>query len=300
MYPFKDITAQRRALIDETLKSLIQLEGFDEDRLPEAMNYAILGGGKRVRPLLVMGAADLFDLSPEHSVRAGCAIEMLHAYSLAHDDLPAMDDSDLRRGRASVHKQFDEATSILAGDALQAFVFEVMADQRTHPEAQVRVDLCLSMAKAAGYQGMAGGQMLDLMAETMPALDLPTTRRLQARKTGAIIAFSLEAGATLGGASADQKAALAIYADNLGLTFQITDDLLDVESDAATLGKPIGQDAEAGKVTFISHYGIEGARAEAKRLTDEAKAALGDERLFDATKTAYLLHMADYVLNRSH
>ncbi|HEX6093980.1 MAG TPA: polyprenyl synthetase family protein, partial [Dongiaceae bacterium] len=200
-----------------------------ERRVVEAMRYAVMGGGKRIRPFLVRHSAKLFDVADASALRVAAAIEMLHCYSLAHDDLPAMDDADLRRGRPSVHRQFDEATSILAGDGLLTMAFEVLADPATHANPLVRSELVLALAKAGGAAGMVGGQMIDLEAENAQ-LDLPAITRLQALKTGAIIEFSCIAGPILGQAPADAQRALRDYARDLGLAFQIADDLLDIES----------------------------------------------------------------------
>lgn len=246
-------------------------------RLAEAMRYAVLGGGKRFRPFLVLESARLFGLLPEMAVNAAAAIELVHCYSLVHDDLPAMDDDDMRRGRPTVHVAFDEATAILAGDALLTFAFEVVADSRTHPDAQVRCQLALALARAAGPAGMVGGQQLDLEAEKLPrkgAEDLNRVRDIQERKTGALIAISAEAGAILASAPEDDRRALASYGRALGAAFQIADDLLDVEGAAATVGKATGKDAAAGKATYVSALGIDGAKQQLRRLQDEAAAVL--------------------------
>jgi farnesyl diphosphate synthase len=245
-----------------------------EARLWEAMRYATLGGGKRLRAYLAVEGAAMFGVARERGLRAGAAVECLHAYSLVHDDLPAMDDDDLRRGKATTHKAYDDATAILAGDALQTLAFEILADPATHPDGAVRAGLCLALARAAGAPGMVGGQMIDIAAETAPApFDLDTVKRLQALKTGALIRFSAEAGAILGGDRA-ARAALARYAAHLGLAFQIRDDLLDVEGDAQALGKGVRKDAPAGKATFVSELGIDGARRAAEAEIGAAVAAL--------------------------
>jgi farnesyl diphosphate synthase len=208
------------------------------------------------------------------ALRTASAIEFVHAYSLIHDDLPAMDDDDLRRGKPSCHKQFDEATAILAGDALQALAFEVLAHDATHGDPAVRVALVAELAKAAGAHGMVGGQMLDLLAETTPELSIGTITRLQRLKTGALISFSCTAGAILGKAAEPLRAALAAYAHDLGLAFQIVDDLLDVEGNVVELGKATNKDAEAGKATFVSILGLERARAQAALLAQQSAAHL--------------------------
>lgn len=245
-----------------------------------AMRHAVLAGGKRFRPFLVMEAAALVGAAEEHAVHAGAALELVHCYSLVHDDLPAMDDDDLRRGQPTVHKAFDEATAILAGDALLTLAFDVMARETTHPDARVRAQLVLGLARASGLGGMAGGQMLDLEAEgrfsggRALALTDPEIRRLQAMKTGALIRFACEAGAMVAGARPEQGAALASYGAIVGLAFQIADDLIDLEGDAATAGKATGKDSGRGKGTLVSLNGAAWARAELDRLVAEAEAAL--------------------------
>jgi farnesyl diphosphate synthase len=255
------------------------------------MRYAALGGGKRLRPFLAVQSAALFDVAQEKALRVGTAIECLHCYSLVHDDLPAMDDDELRRGRPTVHRAFDEATAILAGDGLQAFGFEVLADVRTHDDAEVRSMLVLELAKAAGETGMVGGQMLDLMAEEKPFTSFTEIAAMQGKKTGALIRFSCEAGAILGGAD---RAALAKYGEAIGLAFQIADDVLDVESDAAELGKATQKDKGKGKATFVDLLGLEGAKREAARLTDDAIAAL----IGYGEKADLLREAARYVISR--
>jgi farnesyl diphosphate synthase len=241
-----------------------------EARVFEAMRYSSLGGGKRLRAFFVLASATLFKVSPTSALRVASAIEFVHAYSLIHDDLPAMDDDDLRRGKPSCHKQFDEATAILAGDALQALAFEVLAQEATHGDPAVRAALVSELAKAAGAQGMVGGQMLDLLAETEPDLSIGAITRLQRLKTGALISFSCTAGAILGKAAEPSRVALAAYAHDLGLAFQIVDDLLDVEGDPAELGKATQKDANAGKATFVSILGLERARSQAALLAQQA------------------------------
>jgi farnesyl diphosphate synthase len=246
----------------------------DESRVFEAMRYSSLGGGKRLRAFFVLAGATLFKVGALPALRTASAIEFLHAYSLIHDDLPAMDDDDLRRGKPSCHKQFDEATAILAGDALQALAFEVLAHEDTHGDAAVRAHLVGDLAKAAGAHGMVGGQMLDLLAESRPDLSIGAITRLQRLKTGALISFSCTAGAILGKASDPLRNALSAYAHDLGLAFQIVDDLLDIEGSAAELGKTPGKDAAAGKATFVSILGLERARAQADLLARQAAAHL--------------------------
>ena len=246
-----------------------------EARVFQAMRYASLGGGKRLRAFFVLAGATLFKVAALSALRTASAIEFVHAYSLIHDDLPAMDDDDLRRGKPSCHKQFDEATAILAGDALQALAFEVLAHEDTHGDPAVRAALVGELAKAAGAQGMVGGQMLDILAEGQgPDLSIGAITRLQRLKTGALISFSCTSGAILGKASEPLRAALAAYAHDLGLAFQIVDDLLDIEGSAAELGKTPGKDASAGKATFVSILGKERARAQADLLARQAAAHL--------------------------
>ncbi|HEX6141148.1 MAG TPA: farnesyl diphosphate synthase [Geminicoccaceae bacterium] len=242
-------------------------------RLNEAVRYATLGGGKRLRPFLAVAAGDLFDVPEARTRRVGCAIEMIHSYSLVHDDLPAMDDAELRRGRASCHRRFDEATAILAGDALQALAFELLADPATHPDPEARIELVRGLALASGPLGMCGGQMIDLEAEGQ-ALTLDQVLELQRLKTGALIRFSCAAGAILGSAPAAARSALLDYADALGTAFQIRDDLLDVLGDAAETGKDQGIDASAGKATLVGLLGIDGARRRLDQLHGRAVRAL--------------------------
>ena len=272
--------AESQGAIERELESLLGVEPKDGEparpkRLIEAMRYATLGGGKRLRPFLTVETARALGRSDNGPRRAGAAIECIHAYSLIHDDLPAMDDDDLRRGRPSAHRAFDEATAILAGDALQALAFEILADPATDALAEVRVALCLGLARAIGVAGMVGGQMLDIGAEHSTApLSVEEIARLQAMKTGALIKFSVEAGARLAGAGATARAALETYGKAIGAAFQIADDILDVESDAATLGKRAGKDAAHNKATLVGALGLKGARRELGRLVDEAAAAV--------------------------
>ena len=245
------------------------------ERLMEAMRHVALGGGKRLRPFLTVETARALGAAGEAPLRVGSAIECIHAYSLIHDDLPAMDDDDLRRGRPTVHKAYDEATAILAGDALLTLAFEAMADPRTHADGAVRAELCLGLARAAGLGGMVGGQMLDIAAESATTpLSLEAIRQLQAMKTGALLRFAVEAGAIVAGASSAQRAALARFGEALGAAFQVADDILDAESDAATLGKRAGKDAERNKATLVSLLGLDVAKRLRDALVDQALAAL--------------------------
>ena len=273
--------AESGAAIERELDILLQVdprpgETARPKRLIEAMRYATLGGGKRVRPFLTVETARALGRTDNGPRRAGAAIECIHAYSLIHDDLPSMDDDDLRRGRPTTHRAFDEATAILAGDALQALAFEIMADPTTDSIAEVRVALCAGLARAIGLAGMVGGQMLDLDAEQSTApLSVDEIGRLQTMKTGALLRFSVEAGSRLAGAGAKASAALSTYGRAIGAAFQVADDLLDAEGDAATLGKRAQKDADRNKATLIGALGVEGARRELGRLVDEATSAVG-------------------------
>ena len=238
-------------------------------RLMEAMRHAVLGGGKRLRPFLTIETARMLGGPEAGAMAAGAGVELVHCYSLVHDDMPAMDNDDMRRGKPTVHKAYDEATAILVGDALQTLAFEITADPQWQADARVRADLVLGLAKASGLGGMVGGQLLDLSAEGRfgtVSLDVDDTLRMQAMKTGAILAFSVEAGAIVGGASADERAALLRYGVALGQAFQIADDILDREASPEAMGKATGKDKEAGKATLVDRLGIDGARAECDRL----------------------------------
>ena len=257
--------------LEEALVALLPRGGGPEARVFAAMAYATLDGGKRLRPFLTVETARLFGVPDSRSLRAGAAIEFVHCYSLVHDDLPAMDDDDLRRGRATNHIEFDEATAILAGDALQTLAFEVLADPATHPDGNVRADLVAALASAAGARGMVGGQMFDIAAETAgTGFTLEQITRLQRMKTGRLFDVSCQAGAILGGAGAAERAALEAYTEALGLAFQIADDILDETGDAVEVGKQVGKDAAAGKATFISVLGLDVARERANLLALQA------------------------------
>jgi farnesyl diphosphate synthase len=245
------------------------LPGDPRDRLVEAMRYATIAGGKRVRPLLVTATAAMFGVDREAAIRVGTAIEAIHVYSLIHDDLPCMDDDGLRHGRPTVHVQFDEATAVLAGDALHDFAFEVLADLETSGDPFVRIELIRTLATASGMNGMAGGQMMDIVAETS-SFDLQTVTRLQQLKTGALLAASVEMGAILGRVSPEGRTHLRGFARDIGLAFQIADDLLDAEGDEAAAGKALRKDAQAGKETFVSLLGVARAREQARMLVDQA------------------------------
>jgi farnesyl diphosphate synthase len=280
--------------IEAALDRMLPEVGGPQARLHEAMRYATQGGGKRLRPFLTVASADLFEVPRARSVRVGAAIELIHGYSLVHDDLPAMDDALTRRGRPSCHRQYDEATAILAGDALQSLAFQTLVDPATHSDAGVRCALVAGLAGAAGPYGMCGGQMLDLLAEGR-ALELEQILELQRLKTGALIGFACEAGAILGGGSEPARRALLGYAADLGLAFQIQDDLLDVTGDAAATGKDLRRDAAAGKATVVALLGIEGSRRRLQELRKSAFVHL--ERL--GCDTGVLRAVFDFVISRS-
>jgi farnesyl diphosphate synthase len=274
---FSQRLVQSAERVEARLAVLLERLGADgaPERLISAMRHGTLGGGKRFRPFLVMESAALFGIAPEAAVDVAAAVECVHCYSLIHDDLPAMDDDDLRRGRPTVHKAFDEWTAILAGDALLTLAFEILAASSVHPDASVRTELITGLAKASGAAGMVGGQGLDLGAEKLGQPAQPDARyieRLQTMKTGALLRFSCEAGAILGRATEGQRQALARYGTAIGLAFQIADDLLDLEGDAVQVGKAVGKDA--GKATLHAASGAAAARARLAALEAEAVAAL--------------------------
>ena len=277
-----------------TLEALLPLPAGPEGNLYDAMRYSALGSGKFIRPYIVRTSALIFGVPETRYLRAGAAVEMIHAYSLIHDDLPAMDDDDMRRGRPSCHIAFDDATAILAGDALLTLAFEVLAGADTHPDPQVRSDLVATLAARSGGSGMVGGQMIDLESEHA-AVDATLIARLETMKTGALIAYSSAAGALLGGAGTEAVNALETFGFELGLAFQITDDLLDVEGDEDDVGKKVGKDAEAGKATFVSALGVDGARHEARRVTDRALSRLDSF----GTRADELRSVAAFVLARN-
>ena len=279
--------------VDALFDVLLPVPDDPRKRLYAAMRHAAIGGGKRLRPLLVQAASDLFNISRDSALRVGVAVECIHVYSLVHDDLPAMDDDDLRRGKPTVHKAFDEAVAILAGDCLHDLAFEVLADEETHPDPFVRVELVKALAIASGTNGMAGGQMMDLEAEGA-SFDLATVTRLQHLKTGALIGFCIDAAAIMARLPRDARTRLHGYARDIGLAFQIADDLLDVEGDAALAGKALGKDMAAGKETFVSLLGVERAREQGRLLVEQAKA-----HLHGYGQEADLLRaIADYIVER--
>jgi farnesyl diphosphate synthase len=288
----EQMAANADAIEHELDRLLPPAEGA-QARLHAAMRYATLAGGKRLRPFLVVATGALFGVPVEQARRVGAAIELIHSYSLVHDDLPAMDGALTRRGQPSCHRAYDDATAILAGDALQALAFEVLADAPTHPDAAIRSELVLGLAVASGAAGMCGGQMIDLEAEQR-TLTMEQVLELQRLKTGALIGFSCEAGAILGAAPAEARAALRGYAADLGLAFQIQDDLLDVTGDAALTGKDLGRDEAAGKATVVSLLGTEGARRRLEELRGSASS-----HLCGIGAEVHLLHeVFDFVISR--
>jgi farnesyl diphosphate synthase len=281
--------------IDASFDALMPLAGDARDRLIEAMRYAAIGGGKRVRPLLLIATATLHGGDRATAIRAATAIEAIHAYSLVHDDLPCMDDDDLRHGKPTVHKAYDDATAVLTGDALHAFAFEVLSDPDTSGDPFVRVELIRTLATASGANGMAGGQMMDIVAETA-SFDLPTVTRLQQLKTGALLAAAVEMGAILGHLPAEGRTHLRGYARDIGLAFQIADDLLDHEGDEAAAGKALRKDAGAGKETFVSLLGAPRAREQARMLVEQAVEHLGSY----GQEADLLRELARYIVERDH
>lgn len=295
MFEIEAALAQNARAVDAVLDNLLPMHRDREARLMEAVRYSTLSGGKRIRPFLVTASAALFGVSQAFALRVAAGIEMIYCYSLIYDDLPAMDNDDLRRGLPTCHVKFDEATAILAGDALLTRAFEVIADPATHPDARVRSDLVVEVARAAGAEGMVGGQMLDLIAET-ETFEIAQVTRLQRMKTGALIAASCEAGAILGKASDTQRHALKAFAHDLGLAFQIVDDLLDVEGDEKEVGKRTGKDQAAGKATFVSILGAERSRAQSDMLAEQAIKHL--EIFADGAEP--LRALARFVVTRRH
>jgi len=291
-----DAEAQRvRTDVDTFFTDFLAPTGDGREQLYEAMRYAAVGGGKRLRPLLTVAAARLFAIDRLRALRVGCAIEAIHVYSLIHDDLPCMDDADLRRGKATVHKRFGEAAAVLAGDSLHALAFEVLADPATHEDPWVRSDLVVELARAAGPSGMAGGQMMDLVAEGQ-SLDLPAITRMQQLKTGALIEYAVEAACIMNRMPAEARTPYRGYARNIGLAFQIADDLIDHSGDQAAAGKPTGRDANAGKATFVSLLGEERARQQAGYLVSQAIEHLSDH----GAEADLLRAIARFAVERDH
>jgi farnesyl diphosphate synthase len=262
---------QVQAEIDSVFDAMLPVPQDTSARLIEAMRYAAIGGGKRVRPLLVVSTASLFGVNRDSALRAGAAVEAIHVYSLIHDDLPCMDDDDLRHGKPTLHKVFDEATAVLAGDALHALAFEILADIETSADPFTRSELILTLGQASGMHGMAGGQMMDMVADQEGVqYDLHSITRLQQLKTGALLAASVEMGAILGKVQPAGRAHLRAYARDIGLAFQIADDLLDVEGDQDKAGKALRKDEGQGKQTFVTLMGVDKAREQARALVDQA------------------------------
>ena len=295
MSRLKEALRDSAETVNAALQKHIPQSDHSDGRLFDAMRYSTMAGGKRLRPFLVLNSAALFDVPLEWALPSAAAIEMVHTYSLVHDDLPCMDDDNLRRGRPTVHVKYDEATAVLTGDALLTLAFEVLADRKTSPDPEVRMDLVAGLSRAAGGHGMVGGQVLDLWAEEHK-LDEAGTVRMQRLKTGEMIAFSGEAGAILARARPQQRLALRMFAHDLGLAFQITDDLLDAEGSAVEVGKATGKDAAAGKATIVAKLGIEAARDRATLLSRQAAAHL--DRFGD--KANPLRALCEFVITRSN
>ncbi|HET7816349.1 MAG TPA: farnesyl diphosphate synthase [Sphingomicrobium sp.] len=281
--------------IDELFGALLVARGDGRDGLFAAMRHAAVGGGKRLRPLLTVAAARLFGIDRTRALRVGAAIEAIHVYSLIHDDLPCMDDDDMRRGKPTVHKAFGEAAAVLAGDSLHALAFEILADPATSEDPFVRSDLVLELARASGPNGMAGGQMMDLAAEGQP-LDLPAITRLQQLKTGALIEYAVEAACIMARLPADARTPYRGYARNIGLAFQIADDLIDFAGDPRQAGKRTGKDAQAGKATFVSLLGPERAEQQARLLVGQAIEHLADH----GAEADLLRAVARFAIERKH
>ncbi len=279
--------------IDAAFDALLPVPADTRARLVEAMRYAAIGGGKRVRPLLLSATAELYGVDRAVAIRAGVAIESIHVYSLIHDDLPCMDDDAMRHGKPTLHCAFDEATAVLAGDALHAFAFEVLGDLRSGGDPFTRIELVQALAGASGAAGMAGGQMMDIVSEGS-TFDLQTVTRLQQLKTGALLGAAVEMGAILGKVPIEGRAHLRGYARDIGLAFQIADDLLDHEGDEAAAGKALRKDDKAGKQTFVSLLGPDRARDQARMLVDQAVSHLGQH----GSEADLLRALAHYIVER--
>ena len=281
--------------IDSAFDAFLPVPDDSRARLVEAMRYAAIGAGKRMRPLLLVATSELFGVNRNAAINAGCAVEAIHAYSLIHDDLPCMDDDAMRHGKPSVHKAFDDATAVLAGDCLHALAFDILTQLDTSADPFVRSELVATLARASGHDGMAGGQMMDIVSQE-ENYDLRQITRLQQLKTGALLAASVEMGAVLGRVPPEGRAHLRAYARDIGLAFQLADDLLDVEGDEAKAGKALRKDEEQGKQTFVTLMGVEQARAQATMLVEQAGRHLSsygeDARL--------LVELADFVVKRDH
>ncbi|MBK8908011.1 MAG: polyprenyl synthetase family protein [Rhodospirillales bacterium] len=291
----KAALADNARAVNAVLDDLLPVRDEPEARLMEAMRYSALSSGKRIRPFLVVSSAGLFNVSAPFALRVAAAVEMVHCYSLIHDDLPAMDNDELRRGLPTCHIRYDEATAILAGDALLTRAFEVLADAETHTDPRVRGELVQRLARAAGAEGMVGGQMLDLLADSF-GLEVEEVTRLQRMKTGELIAFACDAGAVLGKAADSARQSLHAYAHDLGLAFQIADDLLDVEGEEAEMGKKSRKDNSAGKATFVTLLGVERARAQSHILAEQA---INHLEVF-AESAQPLRSLARYAVERTH
>jgi len=281
--------------IDSAFDAFLPVPDDSRARLVDAMRYAAIGAGKRMRPLLLVATSELFGVNRNAAINAGCAVEAIHAYSLIHDDLPCMDDDAMRHGKPSVHKAFDDATAVLAGDCLHALAFDILTQLDTSADPFVRSELVATLARASGHDGMAGGQMMDIVSQE-ENYDLRQITRLQQLKTGALLVASVEMGAVLGRVPPEGRAHLRAYARDIGLAFQIADDLLDVEGDEAKAGKALRKDEEQGKQTFVTLMGVEQARAQATMLVEQAGRHLSsygeDARL--------LVELADFVVKRDH
>ncbi|MCA0904494.1 polyprenyl synthetase family protein [Qipengyuania aquimaris] len=286
---------QIQAEVDGAFDAFLPVPQDTRARLVEAMRYAAIGGGKRVRPLLVCATAQLFGVTRQAAVNAGCAVEAIHAYSLIHDDLPCMDDDDLRHGKPTLHKQFDEATAVLAGDCLHALAFDILTMPDTSSDPFVRAELVAALAKASGHEGMAGGQMMDIVSDEED-YDLRQVTRLQQLKTGALLAASVEMGAILGRIPPEGRTHLRAYARDIGLAFQIADDLLDVEGDEEKAGKALRKDEGQGKQTFVTLMGRDAARAQAEMLVEQA----GQHLASHGSDAALLVELARFVVKRDH
>lgn len=287
------------SLFNRRFAEFFPVGSLPENKVVEAMKYSATNGGKRFRPFLVAESAALFDLDFEQTLRTAAAIEALHTYSLIHDDLPAMDNDDLRRGKPTCHKAFDETTAILAGDGLLTYAFQILADEKTHPDAAVRASLVSLLARAAGaFDGMVAGQMLDMYAEQLKdKISEDIIKRIEEMKTGRMISYACRAGALLGKASAKETEALAGYARRIGIAFQISDDILDIEGDQTLVGKTLNKDSAQGKATFVSLYGLEKARSMAQNHVEEAKQILAATF---GEKSVVLQELADFIISRKY
>ncbi|MCB2078296.1 MAG: polyprenyl synthetase family protein [Novosphingobium sp.] len=288
-----DALARIAREVDAAYDNLLPVPEDTRAPLLEAMRYAAIGGGKRVRPLLLVATAEMYGVNRDAAIRASLAVESIHVYSLIHDDLPCMDDDDMRRGKPTVHKAFDEATAVLAGDALHAFAFELLADEATSGDPFIRVELIRTLGAASGFNGMAGGQMMDIACEDGD-LDLHAITRLQQLKTGALLGASVEMGAILGHVAPEGRTHLRGYARDIGLAFQIVDDLLDHDGDEDKAGKALRKDAEAGKQTFVSLLGPERARSQARMLVEQAIGHLSQH----GSEADLLRALAHYIVER--